>query len=86
MTGNFTLKIGWQPALFCICPGAFLVLASFIGIFELFGKVAVRADNDTGEMAAIEARRNELSAGHASSEMAFWTSKEYKKLIGKQRK
>jgi hypothetical protein len=85
-TGNFTLKVGWQTVLFCICPGAFLVLLSFIGVFELFGKVAIKADADTGEMAAIEARRNDLSVGHSASEMVFWTSKEYKKLVEKRRK
>jgi hypothetical protein len=84
-TGLFSSRIGWQPILFCICPGAFLVLVAVMGVLELFGKVMVKADADTGEKAAIDARRKDLSVGHASSEMVFWTGKEYAKLLAKQK-
>lgn len=80
MTGFFRRQVAWEEALLCIFPGLLLVLVGVIG------KIGLKTDKDTGEKAAISARKKDLSSGHRASEMAFWTTKEYKNLLEKQKR
>jgi len=54
LTGQYseTIKV-WMPITFCLGPGALLFLAFGIGTFEIFGKVIINPNKNTGETAAV---------------------------------
>jgi hypothetical protein len=87
MTGTFSEIVtlfSWPIRLFFIIVMIFVVSFTIQGILELFGKGFALTDNDIGERAAIEVRKEDLRAGDHLLSTVFWTSKEYEKLIREQ--